>query len=106
MICANRIWIVATALSLAPAIGLPAQIHASTPAESSPLQMLAQAMVGVARHAPGRRVVAAHMVFARSADAAQSLRFVVSELSAGRSKCLLVVKADRWPHGWRLAPQF
>jgi hypothetical protein len=45
MIYANRKWIVALALTLAPAIGLPAQVHASTPAKTNPLPMLAQAMV-------------------------------------------------------------
>jgi hypothetical protein len=45
MICRSRKWIVALALSLAQAVGLPAQIHASIPGESSPLPMLAQAMV-------------------------------------------------------------
>jgi hypothetical protein len=43
MIFANRMWIVA--LAVAPTIGVPAQIHASTPAKRSPLPMLAQAMV-------------------------------------------------------------
>jgi hypothetical protein len=44
MICANRMWIVALVLSLAAGIGLPAQMHASTPAKSTPFPMLAQAM--------------------------------------------------------------
>jgi hypothetical protein len=43
MICANRMRIVALALSPALTISLPAQT--STPAKSSPLPMLAQAMV-------------------------------------------------------------
>jgi hypothetical protein len=45
MICANRMWIVALVLALAPAIGLSARTPASTPAESGPPPMLAQAMV-------------------------------------------------------------
>jgi len=45
MICANRVWIVALVLALAPAIGLSARTPAQTPAESGPLPMLAQAMV-------------------------------------------------------------
>ena len=45
MICADRMWIVALVLALAPAIGLSARTPAQTPAESGPLPMLAQAMV-------------------------------------------------------------
>ena len=45
MICAYKMWIVALALMLAPVISLAAQIHISSPAESSPLPVLAQAMV-------------------------------------------------------------
>jgi len=44
MICANRMLIVALALTLAPALGLPEQILASTPGGSGTLRM-AQAMV-------------------------------------------------------------
>ena len=45
MICASRMRAVALASVLAPAISLPAQIHALTPAEGSQFPMLAQAMV-------------------------------------------------------------
>jgi hypothetical protein len=45
MICASRMWTVALALTVAPAISLPAQIHASALAEGGPLPMLAQAVV-------------------------------------------------------------
>jgi hypothetical protein len=45
MICANRTWVVALALALAPVIATPAYTHASTPAESGLLWILAQAMV-------------------------------------------------------------
>jgi PRC-barrel domain len=46
MMCANRPWFVALALTLAPAISLPAHTRASTTAESGPPpRMLAQAMV-------------------------------------------------------------
>ena len=48
-------------------------------------QILAQAVVVAARHAPGRRVVSAHMVFLRVADDALPLEFDVTELSAGRT---------------------
>ena len=45
MICASRMRAVALASVLAPAISLPAQIHALTPAEGTRFPMLAQAMV-------------------------------------------------------------
>jgi hypothetical protein len=45
MICANRTWVVVLVLMLTSATSLPAQIYASTSAESSPRAMLAQAMV-------------------------------------------------------------
>jgi acyl-CoA thioesterase-2 len=48
-------------------------------------QMLGQAIVAAMRHAPGRRVVSAHMVFLRGADAARPLDFELTELSAGRT---------------------
>ena len=48
-------------------------------------QMLGQAIVACGRHAPGRRVVSAHMVFMRAADPRELLRFELEELSAGRT---------------------
>jgi acyl-CoA thioesterase len=48
-------------------------------------QMLGQAIVAAARHAPGRRVVSAHMVFLRVADALTPLRIELDELGAGRT---------------------
>ena len=48
-------------------------------------QMLGQAIVAAGRHAPGRRVVSAGMIFLRTADARQPLRFELAELSAGRT---------------------
>jgi acyl-CoA thioesterase-2 len=48
-------------------------------------QMLGQAIVACARHAPGRRVVSAHMVFLRAADAREPLCLELDELSAGRT---------------------
>ncbi len=48
-------------------------------------QMLGQAIVAASRHARGRRVVSANMVFLRGADAARPLRFELDELSAGRT---------------------
>ncbi len=47
-------------------------------------QMLGQAIVAAGRHAAGRRAVSANMIFLRSADAAQPLRFELEELSSGR----------------------
>jgi acyl-CoA thioesterase-2 len=48
-------------------------------------QMLGQSIVAAMRHAPGRRVVSAHMLFLRGADAARALDFELAELSAGRT---------------------
>lgn len=48
-------------------------------------QMLGQAMVAAGRHCPGRRVVSAHMVFSRAADATQPLSFELAEHSTGRT---------------------
>jgi acyl-CoA thioesterase-2 len=48
-------------------------------------QMLGQSIVAAMRHAPGRRVVSAHMVFLRGTDAARPLHFELAELSAGRT---------------------
>jgi acyl-CoA thioesterase II len=48
-------------------------------------QMLGQAIVAASRRAPGRRVVSAHMMFLRAADANRPLRFSVEELSGGRT---------------------
>ena len=47
-------------------------------------QMLGQAIVAAARHAAGRRVASASMIFLRAADAGQPLRFELEELSTGR----------------------
>lgn len=48
-------------------------------------QMLGQAIVAAGRHTGGRRVVSAHMVFARTADARRPLRIDLDELSHGRT---------------------
>jgi acyl-CoA thioesterase II len=48
-------------------------------------QMLGQTIVAAMRHAPGRRVVSAHMLFLRGADAGRPLDFELAELSAGRT---------------------
>lgn len=58
-------------------------------------QMLGQAIVAAGRHSPGRRVVSAHMVFTRAADAAVPLRFEVDELTHGRTFSTLVVQVGQ-----------
>jgi acyl-CoA thioesterase len=55
-------------------------------------QLLGQAIVACGRHAPRRRVVSAHMVFMRGADASQPLRFELDELSAGRTFTTMEVR--------------
>jgi acyl-CoA thioesterase len=47
-------------------------------------QMLAQAIVAACRHAAGRRVVSATMIFLRPADALRPLSFELEEVSAGK----------------------
>ena len=47
-------------------------------------QMLAQAIVAAGRHAAGRRVVSATMIFLRPADARRPLSFELEEVSAGK----------------------
>ena len=56
-------------------------------------QMLGQAIVAAARHATGRRLVSASMIFLRAADAHDPLRFDLAELSAGRTFTGLAVQA-------------
>ncbi len=58
-------------------------------------QMLGQAIVACGRHAPGRRVVSAHMVFTRGADALQPLRFELEELSRGRTLTTVSVRVKQ-----------
>jgi acyl-CoA thioesterase len=55
-------------------------------------QMLGQAIVAGARCVPEQRVVSAHMVFLRAADARRPLRFDVDERSRGRSFSALGVQ--------------
>lgn len=56
-------------------------------------QILGQTIVAAGRHAPGRRVVSAHMMFLRVADATHPLRIELDELAAGRSFTGLAVRA-------------
>ena len=58
-------------------------------------QMLAQAIVAAGRHAPGRRAVAAHMVFLRAADAALPVHVDLDELSSGRTFTSLSVQVGQ-----------
>ncbi|MCK9897774.1 DUF427 domain-containing protein [Frankia sp. AgB32] len=55
-------------------------------------QMLGQAIVAAGRRAPGRRVVSAHMVFHRAADAREPLEFTLTEVSSGRSFTTLTAR--------------
>jgi acyl-CoA thioesterase II len=55
-------------------------------------QMLGQAIVAASRHTAGRRVVSASMIFLRSADARERLRFELAELSTGRTFSGLAVQ--------------
>jgi acyl-CoA thioesterase len=48
-------------------------------------QMLGQAIVAATRHAPGRRVVSATMMFLRAAATAEPLQLQLDELSGGRN---------------------
>jgi acyl-CoA thioesterase II len=58
-------------------------------------QMLGQAVVAACRHCPGRRVVSAHMVFHRSADASAPLHFALEEHHRGRSFAALSVDVSQ-----------
>jgi acyl-CoA thioesterase len=48
-------------------------------------QMLAQTIVAASRHSGGRRVVSAHMVFARAADSRAPLQLHLDEVTNGRT---------------------
>jgi acyl-CoA thioesterase len=58
-------------------------------------QMLGQAIVATSRHAPGRRVVSAHMVFMRVADARRPLRFDIEQLQNGRTFTTVAVRVSQ-----------
>lgn len=64
-------------------------------------QMLAQAIVAAGQHAPGRRVVSAHMVFARVATTEEPLTFALEEVSGGRT--MTTLRADVEQNGRRCA---
>ncbi|HEY8547586.1 MAG TPA: acyl-CoA thioesterase domain-containing protein, partial [Acidimicrobiales bacterium] len=58
-------------------------------------QILGQSIVAAGRHAPGRRAVAAHLVFLRPADALQPLTLGLDELTAGRTFTTLAVQVHQ-----------
>jgi acyl-CoA thioesterase len=58
-------------------------------------QVLGQAIVAASRQAAGRRVVSAHLVFPRVADARLPLRFHLDEVSAGRTFTTLDVRVHQ-----------
>ena len=61
-------------------------------------QMLGQAVVAAGKHVPDRRVVSAHMIFARVATTEAPLEFLVDEISSGRTMSTLrldVVQSGR-----------
>lgn len=58
-------------------------------------QMLGQSVVAAMRHAGGRRVVSAHLVVPRVADARLPLRFTIDELSAGRTFSTVEVRTHQ-----------
>jgi acyl-CoA thioesterase-2 len=58
-------------------------------------QMLGQAIVAASRHAAGRRVVSANVMLLRAADARQPLRFVLQELTSGRTFAALFVQVHQ-----------
>ncbi len=58
-------------------------------------QLLGQSIVACCKQFPKRRVVSAHMVFVRGADALQPLRFELERLSHGRTFTTLCVRAGQ-----------
>ena len=69
--------------------------HAPQRAVVEGSQLLGQAIVAGGRLRPGRRVVSAHMVFFRVADATVPLHFDVHELSRGRTFTTLRVDVSQ-----------
>ena len=70
----------ATAATAAPC---PAIDHRRPVVEGS--QILGQSIVAASRHAPGRRVVSASMVFARAADAREPYQIALEPVTGGRT---------------------
>jgi acyl-CoA thioesterase len=57
--------------------------------------LLGQSLVAASRHAPGRRVVSAHLIATRAADAHAPVQLEVDELSAGRTFTAVTVDASQ-----------
>ena len=74
-------------------IGMARPGHQRSVVEGS--QMLGQAIVAAGRHAPGRRVVSASMVFIRAADTDRPIRLHLDELRAGRTFVALGVRVEQ-----------
>ena len=62
-----------------------AVVHDATRPVVEGSQLLGQAIVAAMRHAPGRRVVSAHLVFLKAADANRPVDLSLEELSNGRT---------------------
>ena len=56
-------------------------------------QMLGQAIVAAGRHAPGRRVISASMVFVRAAQAEKPVEIELDEVAGGRTFTALATRA-------------
>lgn len=56
-------------------------------------QMLGQAIVAAGRHAPGRRVISASMVFVRAAQAEAPVEVELDEIAGGRTFTALTARA-------------
>jgi acyl-CoA thioesterase len=58
-------------------------------------QLLAQTIVAAMRETPGRRVVSAHMMFLRAADANQPVEVVLDTLTSGRTFSAFTAHVDQ-----------
>ena len=62
-------------------------------------QILGQCIVAASRRAPGRRVVSAHLLALRPADANEPMRFEAEELAAGRTFSAYSVQTSQGGRG-------
>lgn len=67
-------------------------VHDTTRPVVEGSQLLGQAIVKAIRQAPGRRVVSAHMMFLKAADANRTTDFDLEELTGGRTFSSLAVR--------------
>lgn len=58
-------------------------------------QLLAQSIVAASKHVPGRRVVSAHLVLTRGADALQPVDFELEEHAVGRTMATVGVRVTQ-----------